>query len=540
MFLDVLKNNGEDFEWYPTTDEIFECLNKDMVKTFSGDDWKWNAHEISYNTSYRDDENDRIHISSFLDVGTGDGRIFEKLTGNTKTDIVIGEKLGIEKATLHCDNLIRKGIWMLGRDFMETVLVDKKFSIIFSNPPYRNYEDWCKKLLTEASAKFIYLVIPDRWEENVFLRSLVAEQGEYEVLGEFDFLDADRPARCKTHLVKINCSKEHDLFKKWVEENIGSFKVNEPVILEEEEKEEEKPANEVSRRLSDIESLVTGYNEDLEHLLDNFRKIGEIDFEIIKQLGVNKDDVIKKIKGDITELKIKYWGRAFDTLSAINSRLTCTTREKLINEIKWFNKLDFNEGNIYSVIIWVVENFNKHTKDQLLDAFNGLTDFENVRAYKSNDKWIKDNWRYTKPVPTKYSLDYRVVTSAGYKLRCCNEYSYENPANNLIVDLSIVAASLGYLNGGVEAPEIGKKLYCYKHDGSVLFEYKVFKNQNVHFKLDQEFLKDLNIEAGKLHGWLKNPDDIQKEFELSQEEALKYFKNSSLQLITDGTMLLTA
>jgi hypothetical protein len=47
----------------------------------------------------------------------------------------IEEKYGIEKARAQSDDLIRKGVFIIGRDFFDTTLIDKKFAAIFSNPP---------------------------------------------------------------------------------------------------------------------------------------------------------------------------------------------------------------------------------------------------------------------------------------------------------------------------------------------------------------------------------------------------------------------
>jgi hypothetical protein len=71
MFIDLLKNNGEDFEWYPTTDEIIECLQRDLIKwCIKNEPYNRHKNDISFHSSYTEDEKDRIDIPSFLDVGT--------------------------------------------------------------------------------------------------------------------------------------------------------------------------------------------------------------------------------------------------------------------------------------------------------------------------------------------------------------------------------------------------------------------------------------------------------------------------------------
>ena len=55
------KSQGQDFEFYPTTDEILSCL----VDYF-------NKQDIDY-------QKDGIRIYSILDLGAGDGRVLEYL-----------------------------------------------------------------------------------------------------------------------------------------------------------------------------------------------------------------------------------------------------------------------------------------------------------------------------------------------------------------------------------------------------------------------------------------------------------------------------
>ncbi|GHV71789.1 hypothetical protein AGMMS49928_25340 [Spirochaetia bacterium] len=46
--------------------------------------------------------------------------------------------------------------------------------------------------------------------------------------------------------------------------------------------------------------------------------------------------------------------------------ITHDYRHKLLSEMEEFNTLDFNEDNIYSIIIWVIKHFNEYTLDKQL------------------------------------------------------------------------------------------------------------------------------------------------------------------------------
>jgi hypothetical protein len=89
-----------------------------------------------------------------------------------------------------------------------------------------------------------------------------------------------------------------------------------------------------------------------------------------------------------------------------------------------FKSLDFNAGNIRSIVIWIIEHHNEYTKEQTVAVFNSLAEPDFIKAYKSNKHWDKDTWRYSwiaakypNGNPEKYMLDYRFVarSRAGYR-----------------------------------------------------------------------------------------------------------------------------
>ncbi|OQB43933.1 MAG: hypothetical protein BWY02_02927 [bacterium ADurb.Bin157] len=537
-----LKEDGQDYEFYPTTNEILAALEKDLLKVGLADGagryWRNDTEGFSVNTNY--EKNQPIHtlnVQSFLEIGAGDGRVIDYLFGHGSQKINIKNKLGIELARAQADDLIRRGIGIIGRDYFETVLIDKQYTVVFSNPPYSIFTEWCIKLLKEVNAAVIYLVLPERWKDDSALKQLAESKGDVEIIGSFDFLHADRPARAKVDLIRIHRKnrEKKDSFETWIEENIGKFEVAEEVP-EMAEEAEEKRDNVEERSTDKIRVLVENYRADMQHMMTTFQELGKIDFKLLAQLKLDKKGIIEVVRSDIKSLKNRYWQAAFDLLKPINSRLTYKTREKMLTDIKWFADLDFSEANLYSIMVWVIENGNKHIKDQLLQVYEDLTNFEGVRAYKSNDKWLNDHWRYGKTgLPSKYSLDYRLVVSIGYRF---SKYEWDK-MNNAIADLAVVADTLGFKNKGVnDFEKDGKAKYCYADDDTVLFEYKCYQNNNVHFKLKKELQQALNIEAGKLHGWLKNPADIVSEFEVTQEQAERWFAGGSLQLLGKNSPLL--
>lgn len=84
----------------------------------------------------------------------------------------------------------------------------------------------------------------------------------------------------------------------------------------------------------------------------------------------------------------------------------------------------------------------------------------------------------------------------------------------------------------------------YYHHDAVASEDDVFttvlghKNGNVHFQINQQFMKKFNIEAGRLRGWLKTPQEAAEELDMSIEEASSYWKSNFTLLPKDlATML---
>ena len=62
QIVEQLKSNGEDFEWYPTTQELVNCLAK---KIFTKRSYGHGEYDCKYN--------------SVLDIGCGNGSFFEKI-----------------------------------------------------------------------------------------------------------------------------------------------------------------------------------------------------------------------------------------------------------------------------------------------------------------------------------------------------------------------------------------------------------------------------------------------------------------------------
>jgi hypothetical protein len=309
-----------------------------------------------------------------------------------------------------------------------------------------------------------------------------------------------------------------------MENHIGKFKKEEPELEE---------AREVKLKHAAFEDLVENYEYDMASLLEAFKALGKLPFRVIEALGMNRKSILETIKENIKTLKHRYWRLAFDRISAINSRLTHDTRNKMLNQMEEFNTLDFNEDNLYSIIVWVVKHFNEYTSEQILSVFDKLTRADYVRAYKSNVHWIKDDWRYEdKPKPEKYKLDYRLVT------HCYKSYRYDEC---VVDDFIVVCRSLGYYireNTFLNNERLGVEQQFFTVEGVLAFTARLYKNHNAHLKVNQDLMMKFNIEVAKLRKWINNHRDIADEFDVPEEEAIRLWNEAGLKMIGQSELRL--
>ena len=535
-----LKQSGQDFEWYPSTPEIIDCVREDL-RIFSGT---------------RDGEDIR---ESVLDCGAGDGRVLNALT--------TGEKYAIEKA-VPLINELDSSIFVVGTDFNEQTLIDKRVNAVFSNPPYGDYVAWSLKIIKEANAPVAYLVIPERWASNSDIADAIeSRKATAEVIGEFDFLDADRRARAVVNVVRVNLTGQErqywyqnasprvDAFDSWFDEHF-KLNVNDGELSEFEKKEAVRSRvkntvrseYELVRKQGLVNTLEQLYIRDLQHLIKNYQSVCDLDSELLTELGVSVRGLKGALKLKISSLKDSVWRELFDNLSAVTDRLTSDSRRRMLDKLMGQTNIDFTASNAEALIIWMIKNANQYYEQQLITVVERMTEKANVVMYKSNQRTFGDEqWRYCRrPADLeRYQLEYRVVLDRVGGL-CNSEYSFEHTASGLsdraaefIDDLRTVASNIGFDTFGLAGAHSFQWASNLKNEfeytdittgeAKVLMEVKAFKNGNLHIKFAPDFMIKLNVEMGRLKGWVKSASHAADEMGVSEAEAAASF-GSNLQL----------
>lgn len=519
-----LKSENQDYEWYPTTKEILQAIACDI---------KSNRHD-----------ND---IMSILDIGAGDGSSL-----NTMADILKGKtiiKYAIEKSEILISKM-NPDIYIIGTDFNNQTLIDKQVDVIFCSPPYSEYTEWAEKIINESNCRTLYLVIPRRWKDNDRMKKAIDRRNAFhQVIGSFNFIESEyRQARAEIDIIRIwhetvsyfNTNLIHDPFDLWFEDN---FKFNTDADKYKDKEDKKQKIHEIVKGQNLIESLVELYKKEFDNLINNYRKLGELDSDILKELDVNVKGLREGLKLKISGLKNLYWNELFENLKVITNRLTSKYRKLLCDELmysgtdsinneklKKMNRqtsIDFTIENIYAVILWVIKNSNKYIDKQIKDVYESLSCKENIENYKSNHVMYDDEWRYNmdlkhehKVCKYRLKLDYRLVVKRSKTIN--TDYSKNKlteSAIDFLNDIMIVAENLGF-TGCEYLPivysdqnngwEYGTE-YEFKYNGGVLMACRFYKNGNMHIKPNQEFIRKFNVEAARLNGWIKSPREYADE-----------------------------
>jgi len=525
----ALKDINEDWEFYPSTQPMLDCIKQDMMLHYHTYE---NAHMV-------------LSCVNVLDCGAGDGRVLESLANG-------GQKYAIEKSKFLIDQM-PENIFIVGTDFFQSTLIDKKVDVVFCNPPYSEFVPWTCKVILEANARHIYLIIPQRWKNNDLIqKALKTREAKFKVIKSDNFLNAERSARAEIDIISIDLSGGYhrskecatDPFDIWFDQ---CFQLESEKESAGQEPEPETIGQKINKQMTDgqglVPALVQLYNLEMEHLQAMFLSICKLDGGILKELGVDTKTLKGSLKQRITGLKIKFWKELFDNYDRITKRLTHTKKKALLAKLTENTSIDFTESNIYAVTVWVIKNANQYYDAQLIDLVERMITSANIILYKSNKRVFKDqDWRYCRSDErnlTHFGLELRIVlhNTGGVKSHDAWGYDYTNNlanrAHEFIDDIITVANNLGFVipswvnSKQVAGDWISNQSVNFYEDPikkKMLMTVKAFMNGNLHIKFNQEFIKTLNVEFGRLKGWLTDHIQASEELNIPVEQAKKFFK----------------
>ena len=517
-----MKENNEDFEFYPTT--------RGMLQVIHG--------QIDHNCS-------------ILDIGAGNGnalQIFDELSSPNHHQKYAIEKSGILRSQMPAD------IFILGTDFHSQTLIDKKVDVVFCNPPYSEYEEWSEKIILEANCEEAFLVIPQRWKESSKIQTAITQRNcDVYSLGTFSFMESEyRKARAEIEIVRVKLKRKYvtdkarDPFNLWFEQN---FDIEHTVSYNfgSQERIHQNVSEKLVKGRNLIEVLEELYVSEFATLLKHYKSIAELDTAILEELGVSRKAIMEGLELKIKGLKNSYWKELFDNFNMITSRLIKTRRIALLDTLTANTAIDFTADNAYAVAIWVIKNANQYFDQQLIEVYDELTCEKNAVGYKSNSHWTQDGWQYEqdrsrnpywrnedfKKKNSRYILDYRLVMEmyqtfeldwAGKTVKGIAQRPLE-----YINDIFVIANNLGFTIDG----DPGKRAWCpgdleefYLLDGTLFCDIRLYKKGTMHIKLNQSFMQKFNIEAGRLKGWLKNPVHASEETGVDISTAQEFFRSN--------------
>jgi hypothetical protein len=512
--VETLKQQNMDFEFYPTTDEIINAIRQNMPE----------------------------YGGTILDIGAGNGATLQKLTSGKHSDRWTRyaiEKNPMLKALINTDTLV------IGSDFFENSLFDKKFDVIFCNPPYSDYENFCFKIIAEASAKHIFLVIPERWANVQKLQDIIKQRG-YIVssLGCFDFLNAERAARCKVEVIHLKADQDYRMKDFFDVELEKFFKFKEPEnehsFTFKEKMDEKKQAFTESinnRKLvcggDYVQAITALYHEEEQRIYATLRGLSEIDSSLLEALNIELGKIKTFIKDKLRGLGSKYWREVITKMQPIAKRLTERNQKALFNAVSDAN-MSFNAANIYNVVEWAIKTATQVIEQQTLDVYEELISEANCTNYQSNKTIFVGNNFETK-TPSKLNLRLVLERHGGINSSGWHSSYYTNNlserGHTMLADLFVIANNFGFEIDSRESYSrhwqsgVMQEFYAFRNGEQVtLMTVRAFYNGNLHIKLNKEFNHKLNVIKGKHEGWIHSVDDVINEFEVSESEAKQLFE----------------
>jgi hypothetical protein len=289
--------------------------------------------------------------------------------------------------------------------------------------------------------------------------------------------------------------------------------------------------------------LIRSHDSRIVELQQNYFDVCKIPRGLLEEFGITKDSLCESLRQKLATTKAHYWKCLFQELASVRERLTYKSSEKMREQLAKETGIEFTRDNVYAVIAWVVKNAYAYFDEQLVATYENLVEHANVENYKSNKRiFQKDRFGY-RAVCDKDSDVSHYRLKVGHRMvlervggLSPKHYSFDkgdlsHAGAEFISDLLTVANNLGFISHQ-EGPGMGDwadsqpRVYTFKRGKGKpesLFRIRTFQNSNIHIQLHPDFVNALNIQHGKLKGWLRNDTQASEELDLPPEVVAKYF-----------------
>lgn len=570
--IQTLKDNNQDFEFYPTTNEILVKIANTLKDSLSKD------HNYRQTNSF-----------TILDVCAGNGNALSALKQHLKEEKEIDfiNLQGIEKSP------ILYGTWdesieLVGTDFFQENLYNKTADILFCNPPFSQTETWFKRLLDNCSSriKHIFFVCPskqglsdkyhDMFDDFRFNKDKYNKHGiqmtvlQNEHSESFSFKTADRSARVETVVLHIDLSEyahlryvertdEDALFKQYFPELQNKLERTEDYSYRQQEREDRDAAIntlmlEQTGEQDLVRILVDAFNKERDEFLDAYNKLNDVPVLLLNKLNIDLSKAKKLLFKTLKELDSTYWGKLLQLYEPLKQKLTSQSINLLMNYVSERN-ISFTYDNCLAVTLLAIQKTNDMIVGQLLDKYKHWAEVGNYKSYKSNQRlfnegYFKDfvepedlnvqgvhsagpKWGNTpleKIMPfgigERKKLEYRIVDChLSFKNGCYswNNFDINSSGMRAVNDIIVIARNLGYAVTNFEQVcDYGDRISVFATDRNgkeiVLFDFKVFKNGNAHFFLNKGLMIDIMLVVGKHLGWIHNKEQAVDDLGITSEE----------------------
>ncbi|MDK9793693.1 DUF4942 domain-containing protein [Vibrio sp. D431a] len=544
--VEMIRGSVEDKEFYPTTDEIIEVVKND----------------IHSKSSYK--------AISLLDIGAGDGRVLTGVMGDDIDDCDsrmkydlnhqrgVNTLYGIEQSS-QLTSLWHQNIIPAGTDFFDTdlMLIDARFT--FTNPPFSLIEPWIYKVITESNSEFCYIVSPLRWRESETIKDAINKRNaEIESLGIFSFKNGDRPVKegndlAELFIVKLGHSDSKSFvapLKLMLEEMLGEDRQEIPdhkkypvkTRLQKSIKETSNQDHSLVKAGDYVEAMVELYEKEKAKIYEAISKLQSIDPSVLSGIGVNIYDATLNMRRELNNLRVSYWKELFQNTRDLGEIIDTDTTYTFSKLFEDQTKLEFNKANIRTVMLWCLRNVRAYCKIQTQKNIETLFTSVNIRAYKSNQsRFIDGDWDYAGHAPrgvSHFCLNTTKRLIISWYVRRVSDGAISSGKlhyniSNELKNLCVIANNIGFPVNNIneisdqnwESGKVREIFYTDKETGKTktLFKAKVFKQGTIHLNMDKDFINFLNVEFGRMKGWVTTPKEAAEEMYMSEGEAERAF-----------------